>query len=239
MEIKLMKETQQSIEFNQVKKAFAVFAKDYEIVNHPHTPIRTPFETPNDLDEKGERQYNLTLLPENITEKEFLEKLAGVLVISCMDRDAAKPLYDLVQKENPKTPLVFLSMAGGIIQEHPQRKDALKTILGYIGLHQDKIDKVIATDHDHTCGYIKYTLGGTPLANIIGVEPATPGNYSSEKEQKVMKSLIAQNAKENHLQELFGEKLVLGLAVIDRKGNLQLDTNFNEVVPQSLAEIRS
>jgi hypothetical protein len=54
-----------------------------------------------------------------------------------------------------------------------------------------------------------------------------------------MKSLIAQNAKENHLQELFGKKLVLGLAVIDRKGNLQLDTNFNEVIPQSLAEIRS
>ena len=230
----IMSEIFKSIEFAQVKKAFQVFAHDYEIVQHPNTPVNNPFQKPNGLDVTGHRQYNLTLFPENMTKEEFDKKLKGILVISCMDRDAAKPLYDQIENENPETPIIFLSMAGGIIQEHPKRKKALKTILKYIGKHQDNISQVLATDHDHTCGYIKYALSGTPLATKLGVELAIPGGYSDQKEQKAMKSLIIQSAQDYKLGKLFGKKLKLALAVIDRQGNVSLDTNFKGVPAKKL-----
>lgn len=225
------------MEFSQVKSAFKVFAKDYEIVKHPNTPVRTPFDEPNDKDAKFERQYNLTQIPNEITEKQFLNKLKGTLVISCMDKDAAKPLYDHIKKESPDEPIVFFSMAGGIVQEHDERKEALKTILEYVSQHQEKINSVITTDHDHTCGYVKYTLGGTSLAEKLGVNVAHPGKHSEEKEQKAMKSLIAQNIEYFELRKLFGDKLTVVLVNIDRQSEeVTVDDDFDGIEPKKLSD---
>lgn len=224
------------IEFSQVKLAFQVFANDYKIVKHPNTPVRTPFERPNQSDEKGERQYNLSIIPKNMTESQFLKKLKGTLVISCMDRDVTLPLYNRVKKEDSKTPIIFLSMAGGIVQERDERKKALAIILTYISQHQENIAHVIATDHDHTCGYVKYELEGTPLAEKVGVQPAIKGDHSDQKEQQAMKSLIIQNARYFKLKKLFRRKLNLALAVIDRQGNIDLDMDFQRIKSKKLTD---
>ena len=224
------------IEFSQVKNAFQVFKNDYGIVRHPNTPFRNPFQEPNGLDPQGYRQYNLTLIPEEMTEADFLQKLNGILVISCMDKDVALPLYNKLKDENSQTPIVFLSMAGGIVQEHDERKLALSTILTYISQHQEGITQVLATDHDHTCGYVKFVLGGTSLAEKLGVTVAEIGEHSKTNEQAAMKSLIAQNVEYHKLKQLFGDKLQLALAVIDRQGNVELDMNFNEVLPKKLSD---
>lgn len=154
-----------------------------------------------------------------------------------MDRDVAKPLYESIKKDNPEEPIIFLSIACGIVQESSERKEALRTILEYISQHQKKISRVIATDHDHTCGYVKHELGGTSLAEKIGVKVANHGEHSQKEEQEAMKSLIKQNAQYLKLRELFGDKLTIALAIIDRQSDkVTLDDNFSEIKSKSLID---
>jgi len=107
-------ELSKTVEFTEIQEVFKTFEHDYEIVNHPHTPINTPFNTPNGLDKDGQRRYNLTLLPKEMTEKQFLAQIQdkrGVIVFyGCMDKDAAMPVYEELQKQYPEKKLSILPL---------------------------------------------------------------------------------------------------------------------------------
>ncbi len=212
------KERAPRIEFSQVRSAFNIFSRDYELVKHPSTPVRTPFERPNEG-----RQYSLTQIPKEMTETEFLNHLNGRLVISCIDKDAVGPLYNQEKDVIKYDQIVLLSFAGGIIQRSLKRKNAMSTILGYISQHQEKISGVLATGHDHTCGYVASLHEGVPLATKLRVKVAEEGENSSNVEQEAMKEMIAKDADEFMLSKLFESKVKVALAKIDRQGGLELD----------------
>ena len=233
-------EPTQPVTFEQLKGAFNVFKDDYKIVNHPNTPVNTPFNVPNQPDAHG-RQYNLTLIPEEMTEKEYLSHLEApegiVLFIGCMDRDAALPAYQELQKQYSGKKIIYLTVAGGVVQKEQQRKDAMRTIITHASQHQDHIEAVIATDHDHTCGKVKAALAGAPLAQVIGIELPEVGNPAPPAEQAEMKSLIAGGITELGLRKLFPGKVLPGLVAINRQGNAHIDTNFQGVQPKTINQV--
>ncbi|MFA5136755.1 MAG: hypothetical protein WC489_05170 [Patescibacteria group bacterium] len=240
-ETTLNPEPKTPISFEQVRTAFTVFKSDYNIVAHPETPINTPFNRPNGPDATGHRQYNLTTIPADMTEADFLAQIedpAGVVVaIGCMDKDAALPAYEVLKTENPDKKIVYITVAGGIVQKEQERIDAMRTILTYVSQHQEHVEAVIATDHDHTCGKIKVDLGGTALAEKIGAEVPNPGQNASQEEQEKMKSLIAGGVTEVGLPTLFPGKLKQGLVQIDREGSASIDYGFEGVQPQTINQL--
>lgn len=231
-------ELAKKVEFSEVQKAFHTFAHDYEIVGHPDTPVNTPFNPPNGPDEHGHRQYNLTLLPEDMSEQQFLTELhseSGVVVFyGCMDRDAAMPAYKKLQEQFPGKKIVYITVAGGVVQKEDERKQSLTTISRYIAQHQENVEAVIATDHDHTCGKVKKDLGGIPLTQKLGIDGPLVGQHAPHAEQAEMKQLIRSGVSELKLPNLFGAKLRPALVAINRTGEASLDYSFHGVAPKSI-----
>lgn len=234
----MKKEVSRPVEFTQVKKLWNdAFGKDLEIVGHPNTLKRTPFNGVNLPDAHG-RQYNLTVIPENLTEIEFLHAYGNcdTLFVSCMDKDASGPGYNELTKTGK---VMLISMAGGIIQfppkneAEPNRQLALQVMLGYLSEHHQgkHIKKVMATDHNHTCGYIKVKgLNMTALSEKIGGQPA------DDKENVATKKMIKYYATEIGIQKYFPEAL-LQLAKIDRQGNIEFEDIKDDIESKSLADI--
>jgi len=231
-------ELSKTVEFTEIQEVFKTFEHDYEIVNHPHTPINTPFNTPNGLDKDGQRQYNLTLLPKEMTEKQFLAQIQdkrGVIVFyGCMDKDAAMPVYEELQKQYPGKKIVYITVAGGVVQKESERKQAITTISRYIAQHQEQVEEVVATDHDHTCGKIKKDLGGISLAEQLKMVSPQVGQDAPSAEQGEMKRLIKSAVSELHLPELFGNKLKPALVSINCTGAAKLDYAFQGIIPKSI-----
>lgn len=167
--------------FEQFKQVLMVFNKDLGIVGHAQDSPVSPFEEPKEVG-----NYNLTQLPEDMTEAEFLAKLDGVeqIVVSCMDRRVARPVWEQLDGAKGKT--LFLSMAGGPVQ-NKARVEAIEKIAYYLSV-MGSIKKVVLVGHDHLCGAVKYFLGGESLPDKLEVLPGDP------KEQAVMKQLIVDGA---------------------------------------------
>jgi hypothetical protein len=221
------------ITFEQLRTAFGVFSGDYNIVNHPDTLPSSPFEHPNEpVDHEGhmERQYNLTQIPVEMTEEAFLEAFnkCDTIFISCMDKDAVGPSYDALKEQHKN--IFLLSMAGGVIQEHPERAEALDTILKYLGQYGSHIQEVYATDHNNTCGYIKFAIAqGKSLAEILKTNPA------SAEEDRSMKRMILSHAQ--IVKKYFGNKVIPALVQIDRLGKAWFDLDFKGIEPARLNEV--
>ena len=81
------------VSWEQFVQAMRVFENDLELVRHPHTPKISPFGPTNGTDDEGHRQYNLTQIPEGMTEEQFakLLKTRKIVKVGCMDKDASGP----------------------------------------------------------------------------------------------------------------------------------------------------
>lgn len=206
------------VSWEQFVQAMRVFENDLELVHHPHTPKISPFGLTNGMDEEGHRQYNLTQIPESMTEAKFLEllKTRTVVKVGCMDKDASGPSYDQLSTEE-QGKIFQILMAGGGAQsnEKPERVKALKTVLAYIAAHGEHLETVLFTGHDNVCGFIKHCNGKTPLTETLGVEPC------DTKENIVMQGIILQTSEAIGLEELFPGKVKYVLEVIDRNGKVE------------------
>lgn len=235
-----MKEATQKVTWDEFTTAFAVFGGlkggDYAIVNHSDTPYANPFSRPNGLDAERNRQYSVTQIPEGMTEEKFLRELKtrSILFIGCMDKDAIGPAWDLLAKEDAEENIMTLSIGGGIVQERDDRVAALKTVLTYLS-ENGNFQTVIPTGHNHSCGLVKAVINsGKTLPEVLGEDPA------SGKENTAMKSLILNGVKAVNLDVLFstsGVTVIPMLVSIDRQGGAELDKQFRNISPNTLAYI--
>lgn len=238
---KISIEINKPVEFSQVKTLWnQAFGKDLEIVGHPETQKRTPFNGVNPDDSHG-RQYNLTEIPDSMTEDQFLFNFyrCDTIYISCMDKDASGPGYKKLTKDNRN--VMLISMAGGIIQFSEDRQQALETMLKYLSQHNvlNQINTVIATDHDNTCGYIKVKgLGGTSLSDKLKSSEEEKPAETKVKENKTTKQMIKYYANKVNILKYFSFTK-LGLAKIDRQGGIEFEDIDDHVQPKSLEEITS
>jgi len=218
-------------EWGQFLKAWKVFGGDYNFVSHPETPVVSPFDRPNPPIE-DKRQYTVTQIPEGLeTEDAFLERYrkTDAILITCMDKDASGPAYEILKKGGKK--IMFVSIAGGITQLTQEREHALTTILSYLGKKGDHIQEVLATNHDETCGYIKASLDN-PLSEALGVE------VGSKEEGTATKALILHHMEKVGINNFFPQKVKPALVDIKRETeDAEFDYDFSGVQPQSLEEI--
>lgn len=226
--------------WEQFKQAFQTFSGDLDIVNKPETPTISPFGPTNGLDNDGHRQYNVTQIPPTMTEADFLAELKTrtVIKIGCMDKDASGPEYDSLADEEQRQRMNIL-MAGGALQISDDRMKSLKDIVSYLSdpAKTGHIQKVFLRDHDNVCGYVKYELGLSGLApdqslpDILHVQPG------ADEEDIAMKRLLLQASQESGASAAFGNRVELGLEIIDRNGHVTVDQNFDNLEPLPLEKI--
>lgn len=226
------------INFETMKASFNdAFQDDYHIVEHPETPINSPFNSPNEEGAHG-RQYNLTLIPDRMDEKDFRREISdpnGIIVYyGCMDKDAAMPAYIKLLEKFPNKKIIYITVAGGVVQKEKNRKIALTNISEYIAQNSESVEMVIGSDHDHTCGKVKKDLGGSSLSDFLNITKPKEGIYAPSAEQAMMKSLIKAGSNEIGLPQLFGNKFRPALVSIDRAGGAKFDMNFGFVSPKSI-----
>lgn len=232
--------------FEQFKQALNIFAKDLSIVGHPQDPVVSPFAEPREYG-----QYNLALLPQNMSEADFIAQIQTKtkIIISCMDKRAAHPVWKKLRGWDA----LFLSFAGGPVQSKGERRGAMETIANYLfqvktrflSDLQDKpgfeggkskkdlgIQEVILVGHDHICGAVKYFLGGKSLPDFFHVKTG------SLREQEIMKQLIYAGA-EVWIKTFGKDKVKSKLAIIDETHKTVVLQDISSVKPLMIEDLRS
>lgn len=226
---------QKEVSYTEFRHAWAAFAHDLEIVGEQNRlKPRSPFEKPLDnFDSHGHHNYHLTHWEGSEKQlKAHLSKIK-VVVVGCMDWRFAKALYeDVINRGFKEEEIMFISVAGGMVQYGEGREKGLETILDYVLDNSPQVNTIIATGHADRCGAVA-SWTDTPAGEIhekIGPQPG-----SSEETQN-MERLIIQGIR-NHLSlppknsiKVFPELLKLHQPVDpDRKEVLvdiiDLDTN--------------
>jgi hypothetical protein len=218
-------ETEPQSGWTEFVQAWRVFAGDYQIVNHPDTPDISCFDNPNLPTVEDHRQYTRTIIPADMAEAEFLQRYQGIdtILISCMDKDAVGPNHQLLTKQGKR--ILLIAIAGGIIQKEDDRQEALKIIIRYLGQNNNgQIKEVYATDHDHTCGYVKAKgFDGVSLSTKLGVKEPIVGKFVETEEDSAMEALINHYTDLSRVDQVFPGIVKRVLVRIDRNGNVVLE----------------
>jgi carbonic anhydrase len=186
--------------WDQFKEAFVVFHNDYQIVGHPGEPTVSPFDEPREYG-----KYSLTQIPDLMTEKEFESQMVSMkkILITCMDKRVARKIWE---SENGASGEVFLLAIGGGVVQNRERLKAVEVIAGYLAQFH-WLREVVASDHEHVCGAVRYFLANAGLSHEDGLPGLLGKPPGSEEEREIMNRLIAHGAQP-WIQEFGDDKVV-------------------------------
>ena len=217
--------------WDQFKEAFAVFHNDYQIVGHPGEPTVSPFDEPREYG-----KYSLTQIPDLMTEKEFESQMGSMkkILITCMDKRVARKIWE---SENGASGEVFLLAIGGGVVQNRERRKAIEVIAGYLAqFHQ--LRKVVASDHEHVCGAVKYFLANVGLSNENGLPGLLGKPSGSEEEREIMNRLIAHGAHP-WIKEFGDDKVVAKDAYVNESERdvQEFQIQIKDIKPLSIEQL--
>ena len=193
--------------WDQFKEAFSVFHNDYQIVGYPGEPTVSPFDEPREYG-----KYSLTQIPDLMTEKEFESRMGSIkkFLLHVWISGLREKSGNLKMGRAAKF-FSWLSV-GGVVQNR-ERIKAVEVIAGYLAqFHQ--LEEVVASDHDHACGAVRYFLANVGLSHEDGLPGLLGKPPGSKEEREIMNRLITHGAQ-LWIQEFGDDKIVAKDAYIN------------------------
>jgi carbonic anhydrase len=176
--------------------AWQVFAGDLELVHAGHLKPQSPFTKPP----KPEyHNYHLTLPDRRELNKIKKVKIAGV---TCKDWRVAEAAWnDMKNLGYTDDEILLISVAGGTVQDPPERQVAMKTMLKYIAQQAPDLKEVYLSGHTEGCAAVALWLHA-PIADneagnmndlvAYGVQTLAPEG------KKVTPRLLTPDVDEHH-----------------------------------------
>lgn len=187
----------------------------------------------------GTYSIRIPRVPESETENEQW-KAIKVVLITCMDKDVARPLYDQVRqglldgRQYLDNQIATIAVGGGVVQT-VERMGALHQLIEavYAWLDHDTLNAFVMSGHTGICGAVKaYSHQEVPIWQLVGDQATSEG--------AIMKSLIADGAQKlipDHMREKIRVCMAQPLAIASQHELgvewLVLDT----IEPQSIEEM--
>ncbi len=126
-----------------------------------------------------------------VIEEVFLSVVRGrevVILVGCMDKDFARPLWTEASKIDPNALIIPLFVAGGAAQiDDAERLAALATIIRYICQNANVV-KIVLTGHTCGCGGLKhFNEWDVPVYEALG------DHSDGSKERRFVKERVNQS----------------------------------------------
>ena len=134
-------------------------------------------------------------LPNDSLSNDALGKIK-IMLWSCMDRRAIRPLYDKLLKKYPPQEALVISMGGGPIQVGQERITGIKNAFTELAPKLPNLEKIWAVAHTKTCGGLKYFCGGKPITEVLKSEIAQQANTQAQDVELYATQIILPQALE-------------------------------------------